>query len=133
MDINVIASAAVVLLRPYFAKGAEEFAKATGKVAAEKVGTLYQAIKGKFKEDIYAKQTLTRAKEQPTSKTRQAALENLLVEVMKKDAAFTKVVHRLVQEDHASDVNSIQIANGSYIAQADRDSTATVNINRPKE
>lgn len=132
MNISTLASAAMALLGPYLVKGAEEFAKVAGKAAAEKIGALYQAIKEKFKGDDYAKQTLARTEEQPTSKSRQTALESLLVELMEQDTKFAEMVLRLVQEGQASGAGDVQIATGSYIAQAAHGSTATVTAGSDK-
>lgn len=98
MDIQTIAAAAMAFLGPYLTKGGEEFANTVGKVAAEKVGVLYQTIKKKFKGDAYAEQTLTRAEEKPKSEGRQATLKEVLTEKLQEDTKFAEMVLQLVEE-----------------------------------
>ena len=110
MDFQAVAIAAMALLGPYLAKVGEAFAKEAGETLAEKVGTLYQAVKKKFKGDTYAKKTLNRAEEKPKSEGRQAALREVLAEKMEEDADFAETVRRLVEE-------SEQVGLGDVITQ----------------
>jgi len=100
MDIQQIATAAMVLLSPYLAKAGEAFAKKTGEQLTERVSKLYQAIKKKFAGDDYAEQTLTRVEEKPTSTGRQVVLKEVLAEKMEDDANFADMVRRSVEETH---------------------------------
>lgn len=135
MEIATLASAAINLLGPYLATGADEFAKTAGKAAAAKVGQLYQAVKDRLKKDESddAGRTLARFEDAPDSPSRQAALENALAELMAKDASFAETVLQMVAASQVSGTGSVMTAIGSHIAQADRGSTATVNINRSEE
>ncbi len=111
MDISTLAPAAIALLGPYLAKGAEEFAKAAGKVAAEKVGPLYQAIKKKFTKDggDDAKQALARVEQAPDSPSRLAALESALAGVMELDGDFGAAVRELVQQAQAPERIGVEL------------------------
>jgi hypothetical protein len=134
MDITTLASTAVALLSPYLTKGGEEFAKTIGKSIVEKVSQLYEIIKTKLKGNVYAEQTLTRTEEQPTSESRQTALIALLTELIEEDPAFAQKIRQLVEEIQKSETDGDQMtAVGNYIAQANRGSTATVQVNQSKK
>ena len=126
MDITALAPAAVALLAPYLAKGAEEFAKTAGKAVAEKAGQLYQVLKKKFRRGSYAAQTLARVEAQPESPPRQAALEGVLVDALTGDTALAAAVRRILEAAPAG--GDVQTATGNNIAQADHGSTASVNV-----
>lgn len=110
MNIESLATAALALLGPYLAKASEAFAKKAGEQLIGKIAALYQAIKDKFKGDDHAEQTLARLEQDPESKRRQAALEDVLIEKMEQDAEFAEKVRQLV-------VESEQVGGGDVITQ----------------
>ena len=55
------------LATPFLIKGAEAFSKAAGEKLGGKIDQLAQAAINKFKDDNYAEQTLSRAREKPES------------------------------------------------------------------
>ena len=110
MVIESLAASAIALLVPYFKKGAESFVEKSGEMLAEKTATLYQAIKKKFTGDTYAKQTLERASEQPTSEGRQAALKSVLMEQMQSDSGFSALVEKLVAEAKAVEITNVNVS-----------------------
>jgi hypothetical protein len=98
MDIGTIAAAAT----PILIKGVETFSQKLGEKASEEIDGLYQKIRARLSGDSYAEQTLTRAKQMPESKGRQAALEEVIAEKMNEDPDFAENVRQLVEKATAS-------------------------------
>jgi hypothetical protein len=98
MDLRIVATSAVSLLVPYFAKAGEAFAEKVGERLFARMDDLHATIKRKFERDDYAAQTLNRVEEKPKSEGRQAALREVLAEKMGEDAEFASRVDQLVKE-----------------------------------
>jgi hypothetical protein len=91
MVIEEIAIDAVTSITTYLTQ------KISGKLA-EKTEELYQKIKEKLSSNSYADQSLKRVEEEPTSKRRQAALEEVVVEEMNNDPKFAEEITQLMEE-----------------------------------
>lgn len=91
MIIEEIVGDAITSLTAYLTR------KVSGKLA-EKTEELYQKIKETLSSDSYAAQSLKRVEEDPTSKRRQAALEEVMVEEMNKDPVFAEEIKRLTED-----------------------------------
>lgn len=91
MIIEEIAVDAVASITTYLTR------KISGKLA-EKAEELYQKIKEKLSSNSYADQSLKRVEEEPISKRRQAALEEVMVEEMNNDPKFAEEITRLIEE-----------------------------------
>ena len=109
MIIETVAASAIAVLAPYLAKAGESFAETAGEKLAEKVGTLYRAIKDRFKSDNDAEQTMALVEAKPDSKPRMSALEEVLVEKMKEDPNFAATVNRLVEDAKEADSRKILV------------------------
>ncbi|MFC1976135.1 hypothetical protein ACFLXQ_07035 [Chloroflexota bacterium] len=122
-----IATTVIGLLAPFAVKAGEEVAKKMGE-------DVYNALKKRFQKD--------------DDKRAQKALENYMEEPdLYKDALGTVLTQKAetspddfgaLLKTLAEKVGDIggsggQTAIGSNIAQADRGSTATVNVNKPKD
>jgi ribosomal protein L5 len=91
MIIEEIAIDAVTSITTYLTQ------KISGKLA-EKTEELYQKIKEKLSSNSYADQSLKRVEEEPTSKRRQVALEEVVVEEMNNDPKFAEEITQLMEE-----------------------------------
>jgi hypothetical protein len=91
MLIEEIAVDAIASLTTYLTRK-------TSSELEEKTKEIYQKIKEKFSSDSYAGQSLKRVEEGPTSKRRQAALEEVIVEEMNKDSEFEEEIKQLIEE-----------------------------------
>jgi hypothetical protein len=92
-----IASIATITI-PFLIKGIEAFSQAAGEKAAEKLDEFCSAIKAKFKGDSYAAQTLARAKEEPESEERIAALKGVIIDKLDEDSSFAEQMGQLIKE-----------------------------------
>lgn len=107
MDPLVLATTVVNLLIPYLSKVAEKLADKAADTAWEKLESLFTAVKEKFTGDAYASETLQRAKEEPESTLRQAALVGVLEEQIKRDAEFAENLRKLLGEAQNTGAESI--------------------------
>lgn len=81
---------------PYLLKGGEAIAKKAIDETIEKAGQLYQTIKQKFSDDPYAKETLKRVEDEPSSESRKMALEGVLEEKIKSDGALATELEKFL-------------------------------------
>ncbi|HEX8650717.1 MAG TPA: DUF4062 domain-containing protein [Pyrinomonadaceae bacterium] len=107
MPIETVAAAAISILVPYLSEAGKGFAKKFGENMAEKAGNLYQAIKSKFTDDVYAEQTLSRVEEKPDSEGRKSTLEQVLIEKLQEDSDFAQRLQQLIEEAKASDARNV--------------------------
>ena len=96
--IATLAASTVAVLAPYLAKAGEEIAKETGKVAVNKIGVLYEAIRNRFKNKPTAEEALADLETQPNDKDAQAALRHQLKKQMKVDPILTDRLQKLINE-----------------------------------
>jgi hypothetical protein len=131
MGVGELATAAVALVAPYVAKGAEELAKKVGGEVGSRVVKLWEALKGK----LAGKEALADVEAKPDDQRRWAALELQLEKAFEADPEFRAEVARLVEAIPAEQRAAIQqIAN----VTGDRNVTVQsagggnrVNIGRP--
>jgi hypothetical protein len=104
------------------------------------IGEAYDALKGllkkKFGHASTVVQTVEGLETKPDSKGRQVTLqEEVAAAHADQDPDILKAARALLDQLRAQPGGEqhIQQAIGSYIAQADRGSTASVNIDHPKE
>jgi hypothetical protein len=107
MDPLTIATSVVNLLIPYLSKAAESLTDKAANAAWEKLEALFAAVKAKLSGNAYAEETLKRAKEEPQSKSRQAALVGVLEEQIEHDTTFAETLRRLLSEAKDSGAESI--------------------------
>ena len=107
MDPLMIATSVVNLLAPYLSKGVEALADKAADAAWEKLEALFTAVKNKFTGNAYAEETLKRVKDEPQSKSRQAALVGILEEQIEQDSAFAETLRKLINEAKDSGVETI--------------------------
>ncbi|OQY43102.1 MAG: hypothetical protein B6242_15410 [Anaerolineaceae bacterium 4572_78] len=100
MNIQTIAATTLAMLVPYLTKMGEVVAQKGGENLIEGVGRLYANIKKKFSGDDYAEQTLKRIENNPKAKSRQLALEAVLIEKLERDKDFAKELSQLLQEEN---------------------------------
>lgn len=113
MSIEILTTGAVSLLTLYLAKAGKTISESVGKdawnIVNSKIEKLYNAIKNKFIDNVYANQTLKRLEEKPEDKGRQIAMENILKEFLENDQQFQKMLIQLLAE--------VQQAGGDSIIQ----------------
>jgi hypothetical protein len=116
MVVEAIAAGTVALLRPYFEEGAKSFAKKAGEQLAEKVRSLFGAIKARFAGDHDAEQSLALVEAKPQSKQRMLVLEEVLAEKMARDPDFAETLSRLVEEATKADTQNFIVFGDRSIA-----------------
>jgi hypothetical protein len=131
MDPVTLAGAAVALVGPYVAEGAEELAKKVGGEVGSRVVKLWDAVRGK----LAGKEALADVEAKPDDQRRWAALELQLEKALEADPGFRDAVAKLVSdipEDKRAAIR--QIAN----VTGDRNVTTQiagggnqVNVGRP--
>src|SRR6266511_4759996 len=94
--ITSLAATAVVALAPYLAETSKEFDKQTGKAATSKIGSLYQALKTRFKNKPAAKEALADLEANPGNEDAQAALRRQLTKQMNADPTLTDTLRKLL-------------------------------------
>jgi hypothetical protein len=108
MGVGELATAAVALVGPYVAKGAEELAKKVGGEVGSRVVKIWDALKGK----LAGKEALADVAAKPDDQRRWAALELQLEKALEADPGFRAEVTRLVEAIPAEQRAAIrQIAN----------------------
>lgn len=119
MDVNTLVPAVMALLAPFVAKGAEEFAKAAGKAAAEKAGALLRTLKERWAQDDEAKDALARFEQKP--ERYRPVVEDILSEAVKADPAFAQTLSQILGpvQQMAGGKYQIQIAQGRGIVIGD--------------
>lgn len=98
--------------------------------------SLKSALKKKFGDDSDVVKTVAALESKPGSEGRKATLQEEIADSKAdKDPDILKVANDLLEQIKAqpNGEKHIQTAIGSYIAQADRGSTATIKVNQPKE
>ena len=96
--IATIAAGAVAALAPYLKKTGEMFAEEVGKKTFEKIASLYQAIKDRFKDQPAKKRTLKELEEMPEGQDVQAALCLQLEKQMTADVDFAEALRQLLND-----------------------------------
>lgn len=91
-----IAAAAVAILSPYLTEAGKSFASKVGDAAFDRVATLLTAIRGKFKGDMNAEQTLAAFEEQPNDANGKLLTE-LLAQRAESDEAFARELQEMVE------------------------------------
>ena len=105
--------------------------------AQSSVVDLYQALRAKIIQKFRRTSDVTTALEQiearPESSARRALLEEEIARSgMAKDPEIVDIAQKILELLAAKDDTHSQVAIGSYIAQADRQSNATVSIENPR-
>ena len=116
MGVGEMAAAAVALLAPYAAKGAEEVAKKVGSEIGTRVVRLWDVIRAKV-AGSRAAEDLADFEQAPDDQDNQAALRKELKKALDADPAFRQEVAALLGEIEAKGGRPItQIANtiGDY-------------------
>ena len=115
-------------------------ATGAGKVVESAVVDAYQGLKAalrrKFGDDSGVVEAVDKLEQKPDSETRKALLqEEVEAAGVDRDPEVRKAAQDLLDrvEAQPSGEQHVQYARGSYIAQADRGSTAEVRVNRPEE
>jgi hypothetical protein len=93
MGVGELATAAVALVGPYVAKGAEELAKKVGAEVGSRVVKLWDALKAK----LAGKEALADFEKQPEDADQQASLRVQLRKALEADPEFRAEVTRLVE------------------------------------
>ncbi len=111
-----------------------------GKVGENVIADAYQGLKGllkrKFGENSEVVKAAETIEEDPGSEWRKGMLEEKAkVAGVDQDPEVRRVAEELLEQLKAQPGGEqhVQNAIGSYIAQADRGSTATVSIDRPED
>ncbi len=110
MDISTLVPAAMALLAPFAAKGAEEFAKTAGKAAAEKAGALLRTIRERWAKNDEAKDALAKFERKP--ERYRPVVEDILTETVRSDPAFAQTLSQVLGPVQ-------QAAGGKYHVQID--------------
>lgn len=112
IGVTELASAAVGLLAPFVAKGAEELAESFGGEIADRLVQLYDSVKARL-TGAAAKEALADLEAKPEDDRRKAALELQLEKALDADLAFREEVARLIGEIKAKGEGDVisQIAN----------------------
>ena len=112
-------------------------AKGTGEAATKFVVDGYTSLKGllkrKFGDDGPVAKAVQGLETNPVSEGRKQVLkEELDMAHAAQDPEVLKLAQDLLTalQDHPGGAQHVQQATGSFISQADRNSTATVNVNR---
>jgi hypothetical protein len=96
MVIEALAGTIITILRPYFIKGAEEFAKETGKAAFAKVAELLSALRTKFAGSPEASSALDNFAGKPDRYA--PVVEDLIKEQLTADPQFAARLSELVSQ-----------------------------------
>ncbi len=97
---------------------------------------LKMVLKRKFGDDSEVVEAVDKLEKDPNSDWRQGMLKEMLEDAaVDQDPEVRQVAQELLKQLQAQPGGEAHVQNavGSYIAQADRRSTAEVNINRAKE
>ena len=115
-------------------------ATGVGKVVESAVVEAYQGLKAtlrrRFGDDSDVVEAIDKLEQKPDSEARKALLqEEVEATGVDRDPEVRKAAQDLLDrvEAQPSGEQHVQYARGSYIAQADRGSTAEVRVNRPEE
>jgi hypothetical protein len=115
-------------------------AAGAGQVAEKAIVDAYEGLKGLIKRKLGADNKVSQAvaelEKEPEFEPNKAALEGRVKQAkVDEDADIKAAAQALLEQLKArpGGEQHIQTAIGSYIAQADRGSTASVNVNQPKE
>jgi hypothetical protein len=115
-------------------------ATGVGKVVESAVVDAYQGLKAtlrrRFGDDSDVVEAVDKLEQKPDSEARKALLqEEVEAAGVDRDPEVRKAAQDLLDrvEAQPSGEQHVQYARGSYIAQADRGSTAEVRVNRPEE
>ena len=115
-------------------------ATGVGKVVESAVVDAYQGLKAtlrrRFGDDSDVVEAVDKLEQKPDSEARKALLqEEAEAAGVDRDPKVRKAAQDLLDrvEAQPSGEQHVQYARGSYIAQADRGSTAEVRVNRPEE
>jgi hypothetical protein len=92
-----LATTVVAILLPFLKRGAEEFATAVGKAAAEKVQGIFTRVRRWFADDEQATSSLE-ALEGERADLYVPVVEGILAEKLKDDEAMREQLQRLVDE-----------------------------------
>lgn len=119
------------------ATGAAGAAKeVSGQVIVDAYNGLKTVIKRKFGADSKVVEAIQNYEDEPDFDPNKSALEGRVKQAnLNDDEEVQKAAEKLLAELKAlpGGEKNIQTAIGSYIAQADRGSTATVSVNQPEE
>ena len=94
MGVAELAAAAVTLVGPYVAKGAEELAKKVGGEVGGRVVKLWDALRAK----LAGKEALTDVEAKPEDPRRWSAFEVQLEKAIEADPSFRDVISKLINE-----------------------------------
>lgn len=115
-------------------------ATGVGKVVESTVVDAYQGLKAtlrrRFGDDSDVVEAVDKLEQKPDSEARKALLqEEVEAAGVDRDPEVRKAAQDLLDrvEAQPSGEQHVQYARGSYIAQADRGSTAEVRVNRPED
>jgi hypothetical protein len=115
-------------------------ATGVGKVVESAVVDAYQGLKAtlrrRFGDDSDVVEAVDKLEQKPDSEARKALLqEEVEAAGVDRDPEVRKAAQDLLDrvEAQPNGEQHVQYARGSYIAQADRGSTAEVRVNRPEE
>jgi len=130
MDPITLVTSAVTLLSPYFAKGAEEFAKELGKDAAHKAKDLYTYLKNKFSADSEESQLLSLFEKKPEKY--EDALTDVLQERARTDSEFAGELEKHVNSagPYIKVVQSLRDSKKVVGAEVKRASAGTFDIHQ---
>jgi len=96
VDAAALASKVISVLMPFVTTGVEEFTRAAGKAAYEKIQSLIATLKKKWAGDSEASQNLTRFEEKPDRY--KLVLEDILKEKVSKDRDLADQLERMLGE-----------------------------------
>ncbi|MEL7419894.1 MAG: hypothetical protein AAGK10_15170 [Cyanobacteria bacterium J06555_3] len=99
MNFIQIATSAVSIIAPYFAKLIDAGIQKTGENIVDTTANICQSIGNKINSDNdeYAQKTLQRFEEKPSVESRQRALIDILVEKMEDDLEFAEELNQGIE------------------------------------
>ncbi len=115
MDPTSLAATVVAVLAPHLAKAGEKLAEETGKAVAEKIGSLYQALKTRFENKPAAQEALTDLEANPKNEDAKGALRRQLEKQMVTDRSLKETLEKLlgdIDKDEKSMSFLIQVYGG---------------------
>jgi hypothetical protein len=128
-----LASSVVSVLIPYFAKGAEEFARCAGEFACEKAKGLFNYLESKLSKDNEASDCLEHFKDKPARYS--AAFEDLLNEKLNDDGNLYIAVSNMLNELQPSleIIQRIENAEGIIGLDANRLTNGSAKVTQEME
>jgi hypothetical protein len=131
MGVGELAGAAVALVGPYVAKGAEELAKKVGGEVGGRVVKLWDTLKAK----LAGKEALADVEAKPDDQRRWSALELQLEKVFEADPGFREAVAKLIneipEEKRAAIQQIVNVTGDRNVTTEIAGSANQVNVGRP--